>query len=471
MSKLDCPGPENRRTMASTHKQLEKHFAQEESVHPEPYALSALVLQECRDIRRLTDLALLQRAQVTHLQEQGIESEVIASASAESLQTMLENRTLGLNDSFIESYTEQYNLWKKDVDTADQSFERLQDAYDTLQKLDKSLREKGASLARAAKMLVSDCHIDGSHRGPLLSRYSDTSGNIEPTIECIVNGQQTSSFPDTGARANFISKSYVDRFKIHYDTTSQQIFKNGIGTKIKTLGTVQLPFSFTGESKSHLLQFHVVRRALRDIVLGEPFLRLTRTFSDFKHRVTRKFRHFQSFRLCYAGASYQRIQGYLDGTAVDSLPDTGSDILAMSAEYARGRGFRVDRSKEHRVQILFADGSTGTTRGIIKGAVWQFGSSPSTSYLEDFYVLDDLQCDVILSYDFLEKTDSFTEYADSFIDLDVDEENEIEGFYTLTKAPDLFSKIERRLQSRKKGSDQGTTENAQQRGVTLALTS
>ena len=468
MSKPDCPEPDNRRTMASTHKQLEKHFDQEESVHPEPYALSALVLQECRDIRRLTDLALLQRAQVTHLQEQCIENRGFVSTMMDFLQAMLEDRTLELNDSFIESYTEQYNLWKKDFDTANQSYERLQDAYDTLQKLEKSLQEKARSLAR---MLVSDCHIDRNHRGPLLSRYSDTSGNIEPTIECMVNGQQTSSFPDTGARANFISKSYVDRFKINYDTTSQQTFKNGIGTKIKTLGTVLLPFSFTGESKSHLLQFHVVKRALRDIVLGEPFLRLSRTFSDFKHRVTRKFRHFQPFRLCYAGASYQRIQGYLDGIAVDSLPDTGSDILAMSAEYARGRGFRVDRSKEHRVQILFADGSTGTTRGIIKGAVWQFGSSPSTSYLEDFYVLDDLQCDVILSYDFLEKTDSFTEYADSFINLDVDEANEIEGFYTLTKAPDLFSKIKRRLQSRKKGSDQGTTKNAQQRGVTRALTS
>ena len=100
----------------------------------------------------------------------------------------------------------------------------------------------------------------------------------------------------------------------------------------------------------------------------------------------------------------------------------------MSTEYAKSRGFQVDSSTEHRIPILFADGSTRTTRGVVKDATWQFGSSPSNAYGADFYVLDDLQCDVILSYDFLEMTDCFVEYADSFIEFDADEMDEVEGF-------------------------------------------
>ena len=73
----------------------------------------------------------------------------------------------------------------------------------------------------------------------------------------MLDGDETSSFPDTGAPANFISKSYVDRHKIKYDMALKQVFKNGIGTKIKTLGTVMLLFSFKGESESHFLLFHV----------------------------------------------------------------------------------------------------------------------------------------------------------------------------------------------------------------------
>ena len=133
----------------------------------------------------------------------------------------------------------------------------------------------------------------------------------------------------------------------------------------------------------------------------------------------------------------------------------------MSTKYARSRGFQTESSIEHRIPILFADGSTRTTRGIVKDTAWQFGSSPSDIYWVDFYVLDDLQCDVIFSYDFLEMTDCFVEYAGSFVEFDADEMDEVEGFYTLTRGPDLLSRIIRRLQGRPKYSHQGTSRDAQ----------
>jgi hypothetical protein len=318
-------------------------------------------------------------------------------------------------------------------------------------------------------------HIKYVHGEPKRLSGDNNSAQREPfeifdrSIDCVLDGDETSSFPDTGARANFISKSYVDRHKIKYDTTPKQVFKNGVGAKIKTLGTVMLPFSFQGESECHLLLFHVVGRALRDVVLGEPFLSLTRTFSHFKHRITRKLRYIRSPRVCYTGGSHRGIQGYLNGVSVNALPDTGSDILVMSTEYARNRGFQVESSLEHRISVLFADGSTRTTRGVVKDVAWQFGSSPLNTYWADFYVVDDLQCDVILGYDFLEMTDCFVEYADSFINFDTDELNEVEGFYTLTRGPDLVSRIKRRLQGRQKCSHQGTSRDAQRSGVLLTV--
>jgi hypothetical protein len=106
----------------------------------------------------------------------------------------------------------------------------------------------------------------------------------------------------------------------------------------------------------------------------------------------------------------------------------------MSTEYARKRGFEVESSKEHRIQVLFADGSTGTTRGLVNKVAWQFGSSPSKSYSEDFYVLDDLQCDVILSCDFLEKTDAFRIHGDSFAENLIQHCEEDASFFTITRA-------------------------------------
>lgn len=235
---------------------------------------------------------------------------------------------------------------------------------------------------------------------------------VELSIKCTLNGHRTSSFPDTGACANFISRSYVDQHKVAIDTGSARKFKNGIGRTIKSLGTVILPFSFKGETSSHELEFHVIPKSVHDVVLGESFLRLTETFSRFKDRVIRKVRHTLSRRLLYLGSPQQRIAGYLNEVAVGALGDTGSDILALSTSYAKRRSFVVNRSKEYRVLVAFADGSTAKTRGIVRNVAWRFGSSPSDVYHRDFYVLDDLECDVILDYDFLYNTDAFHHYKD-----------------------------------------------------------
>ena len=49
---------------------------------------------------------------------------------------------------------------------------------------------------------------------------------------------------------------------------------------------------------------------------------------------------------------------------------------------------------------------------------WKYRSSPDYMYPTDFYVSDGLQCDVLLSYDFLSNTDAFGKHQSSLHDLD-----------------------------------------------------
>jgi hypothetical protein len=276
---------------------------------------------------------------------------------------------------------------------------------------------------------------------------SRSMGTSEPTIECIVGGQQTGSFPDSGAPANFLSKTYADKLGVPIRSESSRWFKTGIGNAFQSLGTVIVPFSFEGEREQYPLEFHVMSRALRDVVLGGPFLRLTKTLSHFKHRITRKLRHLRLPQVCYVQGLQQQIFGYVDGEFTEALPDTGSDILAMSTEYAKRRSLHIDDSEEHRIEILFADGSVGTTRGIVKDVAWEFASSPSEVYRKGFYVLDDLECDVLLNYDFLEETDAFSYYEDSFTQSMFIDGEDVASFFTITKMPAFMEDFRDRFRS------------------------
>ena len=279
-------------------------------------------------------------------------------------------------------------------------------------------------------------HISYNEEGlPTVQELTPRTSNIlEPTVDCVLNRQQTGSFPDNGAPANFLSKSFADRLGIPINTGSSRTFRTGIGKAFQTLGTVMVPFSFKEEKELHLLEFHVMSKALRDIVLGGPFLKATETFSRFKHRVTRKFRHKILPQLCYVRGSHQGILGYFDGELVEAVPDTGSDILAISTEYARKRSLHIDESDEHRIEIAFADGSTAVTRGIVKDVAFEFASSPTDEYRRDFYVLDDLDCDVVLDYEFLDETDAFSFHEDSFVENLIPYYEESASFFTITRA-------------------------------------
>ncbi|KAK1529102.1 uncharacterized protein CCOS01_06936 [Colletotrichum costaricense] len=92
--------------------------------------------------------------------------------------------------------------------------------------------------------------------------------------------------------------------------------------------------------------------------------------------------------------------------SLSALPDTGSDVMVMSKAYAISRGFNIDRNLQKFLDLELADGSEAFTCGLVRGVDWTFAASRQ-SVKCDFYVLEDLCTDVVLTNDFLFGLDVF----------------------------------------------------------------
>lgn len=254
-----------------------------------------------------------------------------------------------------------------------------------------------------------------SHNLLNLDSNEEDFDNGEPMVMGTIAGRRVCALPDLGAAANFMSLQYA-RHHAHAIERSQKIsLIKGNGSSISSIGTTDVAFAFHGENTGYVLRFHVLTRSLYDVVLGGPFLRATKTFTEFAQRITRKAKSLlHPHRVCLASAQRQRMHGWLAGEYTEALPDTGSDISLISAEYARMRELVLDDSPQHRRTLQFIDGSTAETSGIVHGLEWKFNSELRTVHTTDFYVLKDLPVDVLFSDDFLHETDAFIRHEDSF---------------------------------------------------------
>ena len=260
------------------------------------------------------------------------------------------------------------------------------------------------------------------------------AGNwTEPTIQCRTNGTMMNAFPDSGADANYISEAEVRRQRLRVDSSRAADVQLASGHWTNTLGTVDLQFSFSVESKTYKLKCHVVKRCIQDLVIGSPFLQLTETLTKCWSRITQVFRRDGAFRIRLIGAPRQRLIGNMNGKPAVALPDTGADLSLASETYALESGWEIDRSPEHCIPLEFADGSTGRTNGVVKNLSWEFSSSPARSHLTDVYIYRDLECPLLLGYGFLRDSAAFEDHADSFERLDYKDPDSALGHLSIVK--------------------------------------
>ena len=134
------------------------------------------------------------------------------------------------------------------------------------------------------------------------------------------------------------------------------------------------------------------------------------------------------------------LAGWANGQSILALPDTGSDICLMSLQYARERGYRIDTHPKHREMLEFVDGSTAETFGRVEGFQWEFDRSDIQLHSPEIHVLEDLETDLLLSYDFLMSSDAYGAHEELFVDNEPHEGSVEEGFGWLACAIKLISK-------------------------------
>lgn len=83
--------------------------------------------------------------------------------------------------------------------------------------------------------------------------------------------------------------------------------------------------------------------------------------------------------------------------------------MLASTAYAENLDLFVDTNRAHRLELELADRSTRFTSGIMRDVTWKIGLD-GEEILYDFYILNDLAVDLVLSNPFLFEMDVFERY-------------------------------------------------------------
>jgi hypothetical protein len=260
--------------------------------------------------------------------------------------------------------------------------------------------------------------------GKLANGRSEAQDRVEWAIPGSVGGVPVSACPDYGSTTDIISHNFVQRYRFPLNPASTAKVKLANGRFLHTLGTVSLPFKFANEAKVYHRVFTVLPNCVQDVLLGQSFLKATKTLTKFTYRLKKTIMKVPSrlTRLFLIGSPDHRVQRRVNGHTVQALPDTGSDVMIMSKKYADACGFHIETGSSSREWLELADHSEVCTYGTVIDATWSFGGygCDEESYRCDFHVLENLSCDVILSNGFLFETGAFSAYEQYFLDFEED---------------------------------------------------
>lgn len=273
------------------------------------------------------------------------------------------------------------------------------------------------------KIVARKLAIDINKKKLPLSAHKSSAGTYSSgSTDYIVKGlvgperHQIDALPDTGAKRNFVSQQLVDKLGLVPEVSIKERFRLPTGTTVESSGTVNVPFTFLGESENYLLDCCILPKCTQDLILCQAFLKATGTLTKFTRRITKSLRKFTSrLRFNLIEDDTCCLQGKFDDIPSIALADTGCDAMLISADFARRHSLPIDKGFEHRRTIEYADGSLDTTTGIVYDSTWQFSSSWDAIPC-NFYVLDDLKADIILSSHFIFEHEVFSQFEEDIMD-------------------------------------------------------
>ena len=225
---------------------------------------------------------------------------------------------------------------------------------------------------------------------------------------------------DSGSDLDVLSESFCSKHNLKIDKSKLRTIRLPKRGLVQSIGTVTLPFSFEGENGVYNRVFHVLKNCIHDVILGNRFLKATKTLTEFLvKRVKKVYKVLAGSRLRLLGSPKQRVLGSLNGHTVNAFPDTGSNVLIIDKAFAESLGLRIRTGSDYTTTLEFADGSLHDTCGVVLDVDWCFGNSKDSlsSFRCDFHVLDGLSCDVILSNALLYGTNAFQRYEQWFFEV------------------------------------------------------
>ncbi|KAH9863013.1 hypothetical protein J1614_010683 [Plenodomus biglobosus] len=232
-------------------------------------------------------------------------------------------------------------------------------------------------------------------------------------IPLSMRDQEIHAFPDNGSELDVVSRRFAKKHQLAVDGADVRTVVLPNGRKISTKGTVTLRFRFTGEKENFRRTFHVLKNSIHDVILGRSFLEATETLGLFMHRIKTKAASWFSRlpRVHLLGSIAPRVSGSINGALVNAVDDIGSDVNVISLKEARRLGLDIQTGEAYRTLLGFADGSHAFTYGTVVGSSWRFGMDASSEPIKiDLHVLQDLNCDVILSNDFLFDNNAYSSH-------------------------------------------------------------
>lgn len=238
------------------------------------------------------------------------------------------------------------------------------------------------------------------------------------------------AFGDTGAKYNFMDEEYaISQANFAVDRTQVEKVALGNGETVMTTGTISTTFQFPGEKDIYPQLFHLLPNCHHKVILGNRFLKMTKTFTNnlncLRRVVTRNVSRMKVHDFCYIGGSGPAFKGLVNGHLQYALADTGAKLLLMDEDYAQKLGLAVETGLQHRTKVQFADQTTAMTSGMVHGVSWQYGGDEGETHMLDFHILRNAPANVILSEDFLlgDETNAFAEYACYMYDEDEDDDD------------------------------------------------
>lgn len=242
------------------------------------------------------------------------------------------------------------------------------------------------------------------------------------------------AYADSGADHNAMTLKYAKTLGLKVDSISTESpFKMANSKIINPIGMVSTTCGFgkdgldeNNQSLSMLCSIFVFNTLATPLIMGLAFLQATGTLTQFRHRMIEvAIPRLNRFRIMSMGSSRPSVVCQLHEEIVVARVDSGSDFDVISLEFALRAGFSIDPS--YVAIVEFADGSDGELLGLVTVpiTIGEIIPSETATYLPrnqeltvQFYVLENLACDVLIGHGTERRLNIFTQYGHLLVEGD-----------------------------------------------------